>query len=72
LEKISFSRSVSTPDDARNVTTSLGWAVAGPLCARIRVGQGLERRQAGQAEVHCASWSGQPAHRKKMRKGKEK
>jgi hypothetical protein len=36
------------------------------------VGRGLERRQAGQAKVHSASWAGQPAHGKKMRKGKEK
>jgi hypothetical protein len=51
-----------------------GWAgkAAGPLCVRIRVGRGLERRQAGQAEVRCASWAGRPARGKKMRKGKEK
>ena len=32
----------------------------GPLCARIRVGWGLERRQAGQAEVFYVSWARRP------------
>jgi hypothetical protein len=34
--------------------------VVGPLCGRIRVGWGLERRQAGQAKVRCVSWAKQP------------
>jgi hypothetical protein len=32
--------------------------VARPLCARIRVGRGLERRQAGHAEVRGGSMAG--------------
>jgi hypothetical protein len=43
------------------------WAVrghaekaVGPLCARIRVGWGLETRQAGQAKVRCVSWARRP------------
>jgi hypothetical protein len=36
-----------------------GMAV-GPLCVRIRVGWGLERRQAGQDEVCGVSWARRP------------
>jgi hypothetical protein len=32
----------------------------GPLCVRIRVGWGLERRQARQAEMCCVSWDRRP------------
>jgi hypothetical protein len=46
--------------DVRWAARGQAGKAVGPLCARIRVGWGLERRQAGQAEVHCVSWARQP------------
>jgi hypothetical protein len=49
-----------------------GWKGCWAAMCENQSGLGLERRQAGQAQVLYASWAGRPTRGKKMRKGKEK